>query len=567
MLNETSEKQSAIKAIKRYEIRKLIGQGAMADVYEAYDPRIDRLLAIKVLREDRSVDNEYIMRFLREAKAVGNLSHPHIVTIYDVDEFEHRPYLVMELLDGTPLNKLIKSGKKYTLKEALSIGAQLGSALHYAHSRGVVHRDIKPSNIICDESNNTVKITDFGIAHFEDTELTHQTRMGDVIGTPQYMSPEQVSGVKIDGRSDLFSVGVILYQMITGQKPFGGDSVASLMYQITHTEPKPLLQLNPDLPMQIRKIIEKLLKKNPNERFQTGQELVNAISLAVRELDDSSAKKSRQRVVPIRVKWSLVMASIVSLAMVASIIMIIHKQFQAMTNQMYEYGDSLVKFVAAESAVPVLSEDWISIELFVREASERQNFNHLTITDHRGIIRGSTDPAEIGQSYIPKSDIVTAESANVNLVKLYQRVFKKEGKIFNFEAPILFQKKKIGSVHLGISQESLEKLAELTIYMMITLLIVTISVVVIFSYALGRYFSAAIAVVRKAIEDVRDGHLDRRISQMRNDEFGQLYTTFNDMAEALQKRDFHIKFSHLSSKNEDSTKMASHVTGSQLSGE
>lgn len=563
MLKETSKEQAGIRAIKRYEIRKLIGQGAMADVYEAYDPRIDRLLAIKVLREDRSVDNEYIMRFLREAKAVGNLSHPHIVTIYDVDEFEKRPFLVMELLDGTPLNQVIKSGKKYSLKEALSIGSQLGSALHYAHGRGVVHRDIKPSNIICDESTNTVKITDFGIAHFEDTELTHQTRMGDVIGTPQYMSPEQVSGAKIDGRSDLFSVGVILYQLITQQKPFSGDSVASLMYQITHTEPKPLQQINPDLPTQVRRIIEKLLKKNPNERFQTGQELVNAINLALRELEDSSGKKSHHRIVPIRVKWSLLMASIVSLAMVASIVMIIHKQFQAMTNQMYEYGDALVKFVAAESAVPVLSEDWISIELFVKEASERQNFNHLTITDHRGIIRGSTDPKDIGQKYVPNNDIVNSDDVNINMVKLYERVFKNEGKITNFEAPILFQKKKIGSVHLGISQESLEKLAELTIYMMITLLIVTISVVVIFSYALGRYFSAAITVVRKAIEDVRNGHLDRRISQKRNDEFGQLYASFNDMVDALQKRDIHMKFSHMASKseNQESTKVASHFTG------
>ena len=562
-MNETSEKQSGIRAIKRYEIRKLIGQGAMADVYEAYDPRIDRLLAIKVLREDRSVDNEYIMRFLREAKAVGNLSHPHIVTIYDVDEFEKRPYLVMELLDGTPLNKVIKSGKKYTLKEALSIGAQLGSALHYAHSRGVVHRDIKPSNIICDESTNTVKITDFGIAHFEDTELTHQTRMGDVIGTPQYMSPEQVSGAKIDGRSDLFSVGVILYQLITGQKPFTGDSVASLMYQITHTEPKSLQEIKPELPTQIRKIIEKLLKKNPNERFQSGQELINAITLAIRELDDSSSKKSRQRIVPIRVKWSLLMASIVSLAMVASIVMIIHKQFQAMTNQMYEYGDSLVKFVAAESAVPVLSEDWISIELFVKEASERQKFDHLTISDHRDIIRGSTDPQEIGQKYLPSDDVINFDGANINMVKLYERVFRNEGKISNFEAPILFQKKKIGTVHLGISQESLEKLAKLTVYMMITLLIVTISVVVIFSYALGRYFSASITVVRKALEDVRDGHLDRRISQKRNDEFGQLYGSFNDMTDALQKRDIQIKFSHLASEseNQESTKVAGHFTG------
>jgi len=562
MLGETTDNQIGIKAIKRYEIRKLIGQGAMADVYEAYDPRIDRLLAIKVLREAHSVDNEYIVRFLREAKAVGNLSHPHIVTIYDVDEFEKRPYLVMELLDGTPLNKLIKSGKKYSLKEILSIGSQLGSALHYAHSRGVVHRDIKPSNIVCDESTNTVKITDFGIAHFEDNELTHQTRVGDVVGTPQYMSPEQVSAGKVDGRSDLFSVGVILYQLVSGQKPFGGDSVASLMYQIIHTEPKPLQQIDPKIPMQIRRIVERLLKKNPNERFQTGQELVNAIALAQRELEESTNKKARQRIVPIRVKWSFLMAGIVSLAMISSIVMIIHKQFQAMTNQMYEYGDSLVKFVAAESAVPVLSEDWISIELFVKEASERQKFKYLAIVDHLGIIRGSTDPRDIGQKYVTSGDVVNADSVDVNMVKLYERVFRNEGKTTNFEAPILFQKKKIGSVQLRISQKSLEKLAELTVYMMIALLIITISVVVIFSYALGRYFSASITVVRKAIEDVRDGHLDRRISQKRNDEFGQLYGTFNDMADALQKREIQNKFSHLASTmdSQEATQVASHFS-------
>jgi serine/threonine-protein kinase len=547
-----------IKEIQRYLIRQQIGQGAMADVYEAYDPRIDRNLAIKILREDRSVDSEYIVRFLREAKAVGALSHPNIVTIYDVDEYENRPFIVMELLDGTPLNKLIKSGKNFSLKDILHIGTQLGEALDYAHNRGIVHRDIKPSNIICTHSSN-IKITDFGIAHFDDSDVTQQTRAGDVLGTPQYMSPEQVTGTQVDGRSDLFSVGVVLYQLLTGQKAFSGDTVATLMYQITHMEPKPLQQINPVIPSQVRRIVEKLLKKNPKERFQSGRELVDAINFALRDLEDESHKKGTQRIVPIRVKWSLLMATIVSVAMVASIVMIIHKQFQAMTNQMFEYGDSLVKFVAAESAVPVLSEDWISIELFVKEASERQDFSYLTVVDHKGFIRGSTHSDDIGKKYKPQN-INNDVNFNVDMVKLYQQVFSQKVNVTNFEAPILFQNKKIGSVHLGISQESLQKLAELTLYMMAALLVITITVVVIFSYALGRYFSVSISVARKAIEDVRNGHLDRRISQTRNDEFGQLFNSFNEMVEAMQKREINIKSSGLPSsiENGDKTQVATH---------
>lgn len=551
-----------IKEIQRYLIREQIGQGAMADVYEAYDPRIDRQLAIKILREDRSVDSEYIVRFLREAKAVGNLSHPHIVTIYDVDEYENRPFIVMELLEGTPLNSIIKSGKNFTLKEVLGIGTQLASALDYAHKRGIVHRDIKPSNIIAADKGNVngLKITDFGIAHFDDSELTQQTRAGDVIGTPQYMSPEQVSGLIVDGRSDLFSVGVILYQLVTGERPFTGDTVATLMYQITHVEPKPIQQLNPDVPVQVRRIIEKLLKKNPKERFQTGHELVDAFSLALTELEDDAHRKSKQKIVPIRVKWSLLMASIVSIAMIASIVMIIHKQFQAMTNQMYEYGDSLVKFVAAESAVPVLSEDWISIELFVKEASERQDFNYLTVVDHKGIVRGTTNANNIGKSYQPVNTDQTDKS-KVSLVTVYQQVFNQNARIIDFESPILFQNKKIGSVHLGISQKSLQRLAELTLYMMIALLVITITVVVIFSYALGRYFSASIGVVKKAIDDITKGRLDRRISQTRNDEFGLLYTAFNDMAESLQKRELDIKNTGSQNiENGDQTHVATHLT-------
>ena len=213
---------------------------------------------------------------------------------------------------------------------------------------------------------------------------------------------------------------------------------------------------------------------------------------------------------------------------------IFNKQYHALTEQMNNFGDALVKFVATESAIPLLSEDWVSIELFVQETSQRQNFNYLTIVDHKGVIRGSNSSAMIGKDFSGPAG--KPSDGKISIAHVFKTVINSEKTaIVDYRAPILFQSKEIGQVHLGISQASLQQLAELTLYMMAGLLAVTIFVVVVFSYILGKYFSQSIYVVKKSMEQIIEGRYHQRIEKHQNDEFGQLYDTFNLMSETLQR--------------------------------
>lgn len=206
------------KKIGRYEIQEVLGEGAMAVVYRAYDPEINRSLACKILKAEHCVDDEYTSRFLREGKAAGALSHASIVTIYDVGEIDGRPYIMMELVDGANLGEVLLERKKFSVIETITIALQLAKALDYAHAANIIHRDIKPDNIILLQNNETVKVADFGIARMNESEEVQKTQVGAVLGTPRYMSPEQALGEKVDNRSDLFSVGTIMYEMLTGKK-------------------------------------------------------------------------------------------------------------------------------------------------------------------------------------------------------------------------------------------------------------------------------------------------------------------------------------------------------------
>ncbi|HXH72654.1 MAG TPA: serine/threonine-protein kinase [Mariprofundaceae bacterium] len=261
----------------RYEIVKELGKGAMGTVYLGRDPKINREVAIKTMALSQEFEadelEEVKERFFREAETAGMLNHPNIVTIFDAGEEHDLAYIAMEFLNGSDLSPFTKPGKLLSKVAVLKIIGKVAEALNYAHGKGVIHRDIKPANIML-LKNKTIKVTDFGIARIT---ASSKTKTGVVLGTPSYMSPEQLSGKHVDGRSDLFSLGVMMYEMLTGTRPFRGDSMATLMFQIAN-EPHPDIREHcPELPESLSRLIDKLLSKDPNTRIGTGNELVKGI--------------------------------------------------------------------------------------------------------------------------------------------------------------------------------------------------------------------------------------------------------------------------------------------------
>src|SRR5215831_8486781 len=277
-----------LNSLGKYEIRREIGRGAMGVVYEGFDPMIKRAVAIKTVRADRLAGEEsasMIARFRREAQAAGRLSHPNIVGIYDFGEENGVWYIAMEFVKGRELKDYFDHDERFSLPDTVRIMSQILDALDASHSQGVVHRDIKPANIFL-LPDGRVKVADFGIAHIETSSMT---QVGTMLGTPAYMSPEQIMGLPIDGRTDLFSAGVIFYQFLTGERPFGG-SATTTMQKVLKEDPLPPSTLNVTAPAGMDMVVRKALAKRPEDRFQTAKEFAEAIRAAAQTQATTSAE-------------------------------------------------------------------------------------------------------------------------------------------------------------------------------------------------------------------------------------------------------------------------------------
>ncbi|WP_436286629.1 CHASE2 domain-containing serine/threonine-protein kinase [Solimonas terrae] len=269
----------------RYQVEKELGKGAMGIVYMGKDPKIGRQVAIKTMALSQEFEPDELAgvkeRFFREAETAGRLTHPHIVSIYDAGEEHDLAYIAMEFIRGFDLTRHTKANNLLPVDEVLRLMADAADALNYAHANGIVHRDIKPANMMLVETTRSLKLMDFGIARITDSS---KTKTGMVLGTPSYMSPEQLAGRRVDGRSDLFSLGVTLYQLLTGALPFQAESMATLMFKIANEPHAPPLALRPDLPAEIDQVIARVLHKDAAQRYANGAELATALRQVLAQL-------------------------------------------------------------------------------------------------------------------------------------------------------------------------------------------------------------------------------------------------------------------------------------------
>lgn len=532
--------------VGRYEIRERIGQGAMAEVFRAFDPEIGRDLAVKVLKGEFRENAQYAARFLREAKAAGALSHPNIVTIYDVGQDGGYPYIAMELLEGEPLDAVLERYGRLPADDVLSIGLQLVDALSYAHGLGVVHRDIKPSNIVLAPDGRGVKILDFGIArvaeaHVDEAE-TLRTQAGQVLGTPRYMSPEQALGQEIDGRSDLFSTGTVLYELLTGRRAFDGSSAATLALQITQQDPPPIADFAPDAPRGLQFIIGKLMAKRPDRRFADGAQAAEAFRREQGALAAARGEaRATKRRLPLQVRLSVLMAVITGAVLLAGSTLVVQRQYQAMEQMALTSGTAVAAFVASNVALqaadnaslPPAERDWLPVEAFVKSAVADPNIKRLSVVDAEGVVRASSDPALLGRPHQGVGAEPVLQSRDGTTVTLAGLEGAQD---LRFVRPITYAGRDFGLVDVRLSKAELDAAARLSRMLLLALGLIIVGTVIGTSYAVVRALARPVQRLKGALDRAADGDFDFRLSHNRSDEFGELFDSFNRLAATLEAR-------------------------------
>ena len=519
------EGRAPARQLGRYRIEGLVGQGAMADVFRAHDPEIGRTVAIKVLKPEYASDDRLGARFLREARAAGALSHPHIATIYDVGDLRGVPYIAMELIGGEPLDVLLERQGQLPYTRVLLLGRQIADALGYAHRAGIVHRDVKPSNIMVCSDGETAKLLDFGVARVGDADPSSlaRTQTGQLLGTPRYMSPEQALGLPVDHRSDLFSLGVVLYEMVTGKVAFPGTSLATLAIQIAQEKVTPVGEVTGNCPPGLRAIIDRLLAKKPEQRFADGAALVAALD---RELAAERDNGPGRRGLSMRFKLPLALVGVTTLALAASVSFISDRETRLLERMAAASGGSIAAFVTDNAAVtvvdnaglPIEAQDWTALQAFVISASDDTEVRQIVIADGEGIVRAASDPTLIGTRYAAQGG---QEAAREGL---------------RFLRPITYADARFGTVDVVLDRSALDQAIATSRMLMIALSAIIVAAVMVVGYLSGAMVARPLRRLRAALEVAASGDFSVRLSHRRSDEFGAAFDAFNRVAVEAEAR-------------------------------
>lgn len=517
--------------IGRYRIEAPIGEGAMAQVFLAHDPSIERSIAIKVLRQELRGDPEVVRRFLAESRAAGMLSHAHIATIYDVGQSDGIPYIAMEHIDGEPLDKLLEEQGRLTTERVLALSVQIADALDFAHRHGVVHRDIKPSNIMICDKGRSAKLLDFGIARIDalsDASAEREvckTVVGQIMGTPRYMSPEQAMGLPVDARSDLFSLGSVIYEMTVGKPAFPANGLASLAIQIAQQSPIALEKAVPDCPQGLQFMVRKLLAKKPANRFASAGAVRDALTLELETVQQD--RDVRRRGLALGVKLSLTMAVTAAVAMGAGAGVVLDRQRHALESMALTSASSMTNFVArnvgvrmAENAgLPVAEQDWLPLQAFAETAAAQGDVLWLTVADERGFIRASDKTALIGRHLaLPASSDIATLGADG----------------FRFTRMVHYAGHNFGRVDMMLSRDGLDDAMRTTGMLLLALSVFVVLVVGAASYVTARQLSLPLRRLTRALAGAAEGNTAFRLSHKRRDEIGKLFDAFNDLADTIE---------------------------------
>ena len=533
-----------MKTLGRYSIEGRLGEGAMADVYRAVDPSIGRKVAIKVLKPEYARNSALNVRFLREARAAGALSHPNIATIYEVGEEEGIAYIAMELVEGQPLDNLLQANGRMPYERVLVLGQQLAGALAYAHRMGVVHRDVKPSNILLSNDGRTAKLVDFGVARIDepdpegDNAHLAQTQFGQMIGTPRYMSPEQALSLPVDHRSDLFSLGIVLYEMVTGKAAFPGIGLATLAIQIAQERVEPIERSATDCPPGLRFIIDKLLSKKPEQRFADGDAVRKAI---MREMSAREESAVSRRGLSLRVKLPLGLAAVTLAVLAICGALITSREDRAFEDMAATSGRTIATFVANNAGVvavdnaglPADQQDWGALQAFVSSASDDREIRSMTVVDARNIVRAASNPDRVGSRYVAPRGEPPVGTEN-GAVVTYAGANQDAG--LRIVQPIRYAGASYGTVDVVVRTEALTAAVSTTRWLLVMLSLVVMATVVIVGYWSVAAITRPLARLHKALDEAATSGFALRISHQRGDEFGAAFDAFNRAAAATEEK-------------------------------
>lgn len=531
-----------METLGRYQIIGRLGEGAMADVYRAVDPSIGRKVAIKVLKPEYARNAELNMRFLREARAAGALSHPNIATIYEVGEEGGVAYIAMELVEGQPLDTHLQINGRMPYERVLMLGQQLAGALAYAHRTGIVHRDVKPSNILLSSDGRAAKLVDFGVARIDEADTDGpndplgRTQFGQMIGTPRYMSPEQALSLPVDHRSDLFSLGIVLYEMVTGKAAFPGIGLATLAIQIAQERVEPIERAANDCPPGLSFIIDKLLAKKPEQRFADGEAVQNAL---LRELSATDESAPARRGLSLRLKLPILLAAVTFAVLALCGSMLVTREEEAFEKMAVTSGRTIATFVASNAGVvavdnaglPADQQDWSALQAFIDSASEDSEISDLTVADANNIVRAASDARRIGKVYAaPPNERPVAGGETVGASYTGQS----QGSGMRIVRPINYAGANYGKVDLVVRTGALSDAASNTRFLLVMLSLVVMLTVIIVGYLSGAAVTRPLARLRDALNEAATSRFALRISHQRGDEFGEAFDAFNMAAAASE---------------------------------